>query len=478
MEQPNKHQASLQKALAHIQYQLAKQELVSHLVDKSPSAKHDLVQHLVSKQHVTALKRDINQMHPADIAYVLENLPLEQRNLLWSLIHPGYRGSVLIETSDSVRDSLLADMDHAEILRVTRDLDANDIADLAPDLPAGVVPQLLNHLEPASREQLQTALTFPDGSVGALMDFDLVMVREDVSLDVVTRYLRRRGSLPDGMDSLFVVDREGVLRGLLPLKSLLVNNADMLVRDLMLPDPIHFYTNDDANEAAGAFERYDLIIAAVVNVHNQLVGMLKVDAVLDHLQESSSKDLLSQVGLKEEEDLFAPVWNSARNRGLWLALNLLTAFIASRVIDQFEATIAQIVALAALMPVVAAVGGNTGNQTLALVIRGYALDQINESSFMRLLSKETIIGLINGIVWGSTMGLMTWLLYGDGGLALIMLVAMVLTLSFASLAGVYTPTLLRRMGQDPAYGSAIIVTGITDSLGFFIFLGLAAMFLR
>lgn len=215
----------------------------------------------------------------------------------------------------------------------------------------------------------------------------------------------------------------------------------------------------------------------MVNSHDQLVGLLKVDAALDHIQETAANDLLNQAGLKEEEDLFAPIWHSAKNRGLWLALNLLIAFAASRVIGAFEETIAQLVALAALMPVVAAMGGNTGNQTLALVIRAYALEQINDNSFMQLLSKESAIGFINGVVWGAAMGLLTLLLYGDTALAVIMLVAMILTLSFASLCGVYIPVLLQKMGQDPAYGSAIIVTGITDSLGFFIFLGLAAMFL-
>lgn len=245
----------------------------------------------------------------------------------------------------------------------------------------------------------------------------------------------------------------------------------------MRQDAVTFHSSDNATDAAHAFERYDLIAAPVTSVHGKLVGLLEVEAVVDHIQAVSQHDLLSQAGLREEEDLFAPVWTSARNRGLWLALNLVTAFIASRIIGQFEDAIGQIVALAALMPIVAAVGGNTGKQTLALVIRSYAFGKIGNNALRRLLIKESAVGLLNGLMWGGTMALVTLLLYHDPGLALIMLVAMVLTLTLAALAGALTPTLLQKLGQDPAHGSAILVTGFTDSLGFFIFLGLAAAFL-
>lgn len=446
-------------------------------MDRSSGPRHELMHDLVIRQQVETLKREINQLHPADIAYVLENLPLEERRRLWGLVDRRYYGAVLLEVSDVVRETLLKGMDRAEILGITRHMDTDEIADLVPNLPGETVQELFQNLDQAGRAQLESALACPEGTVGALMEFDAAAVREDVTLDVVVRFLRRRGELPSGIDALLVVDRGGLLRGTLPLEALLVNAGDTPVVEVMRRDVVSFHTNDAASDAAQAFDRYDLIAAPVVNVHNQLVGILKVEAVLDYIHGHSQRGLLNQVGLREEEDLFAPIWKSAKNRGFWLALNLLTAFVASRVIDQFSATITQVVALAALMPIVAAVGGNTGNQTLALVIRAYALKQINDSNFRRLLGKETTIGALNGLVWGGSMGLITLLLYQSPAIVGIMLLAMFITLTFASLSGVLTPTILRNFGYDPAYGSAIILTGVTDSLGFFVFLGLAATFL-
>ncbi len=465
------------EALKHIQTILRTQAVERELAERSAGPRHDLQAELLGRQQQGTLWREINQLHPADIAFILENLPLDERHQVWDQVAPHHDGGVLLEVSDAVRGSLLEHMDESEVLDAAERLDSDEIADLVPDLPQEVVPTLMERLDPANRERVHSALAFPDGSVGSLMEFDVSAVRADVTLDVVLRWLRRHGSLPAGANMFPVVDRDGVLQGILPFESLLICAGDTEVADAMRTDAISFHSNDPAADAAHAFERYDLIAAPVVNLHGQLVGLLKVEAVVDHIQDSTQRELLSQAGLRDEEDLFAPVWKSARNRGLWLALNLVTAFIASRVIGQFEQAIEQIVALAVLMPIVAAVGGNTGNQTLALVIRGYALGQVTDHSFRRLLIKETAVGLVNGLTWGGIMGLATLALYQDLGLATVMFVAMVLTLAFAALAGAFTPAMLQRLGQDPAYGSAILVTGVTDSLGFFIFLGLAAVFL-
>ena len=465
------------EALKHIQTILRTQAVERELAERSAGPRHDLQAELLGRQQQGTLWREINQLHPADIAFILENLPLDERRQVWDQVAPHHDGGVLLEVSDAVRGSLLEHMDESEVLDAAERLDSDEIADLVPDLPQDVVPTLMERLDPANRERVHSALGFPDGSVGSLMEFDASAVRADVSLDVVLRWLRRSGSLPAGSNMFPVVDRDGVLQGVLPFESLLICDGDTEVADAMHTDAISFHSNDRAADAAHAFERYDLIAAPVVNLHGQLVGLLKVEAVVDHIQDSTQRELLSQAGLRDEEDLFAPVWKSARNRGLWLALNLVTAFIASRVIGQFEQAIEQIVALAVLMPIVAAVGGNTGNQTLALVIRGYALGQVTDHSFRHLLVKETAVGMVNGLIWGGIMGLATLALYQDLGLATVMFVAMVLTLAFAALAGAFTPAMLQRLGQDPAYGSAILVTGVTDSLGFFIFLGLAAVFL-
>ena len=377
---------------------------------------------------------------------------------------------MLLEVSDAVRANLLEQMDSQGVLAAAANLDSDEIADLVPDLPEEVVPNLMQRLAPDDRARVQTALSFPEGTVGSLMEFDVAAVRADASLDVVLRWLRRRGKLPSGTDMLPVVNRDGYLQGTLRLEALLTHPGDEPVEEAMHRQAVAFHTNDSAASAAHAFERYDLIAAPVTNIHGELVGLLTVEAVVDHIQVVNPSELLSQAGLRDDGNIFAPVCKSARNRGLWLALHLITAFIAPRLIGHFEHAIQQIVALAALMPIVAAVSGNTGNQTLALVIRGYALGKIDDGAFRRLLVKKSALGLVNGLIWGGTMALPTLPVYRDPGIALIMFAAMLL-------AAAFTPAVLRRLGQDPAHGSAILVTGLTNSLGFCIFLGLAATLL-
>jgi magnesium transporter len=463
--------------LARIRSLLDKQELVRDLVHKTEMRHHDVVEDLVARQYQNELRRQINHLHPADIAHLLETLRTDKRRMLWDLVDSHYAGAVLLELSDPVRSSLIETMPAEELVDAAEGLDSDDIADLVPDLPGHVVPRLLQRLNTEDRTQVQSVLAFPEGTVGALMDFDLAAVREDVSLDVVLRYLRRRGSLPRASDRLMVVDRDGLLRGTLEIGALVVHPGETQVAAVMEKDPLRFHTNDNAADAAQAFERYDLIVAPVVNTHQQLVGCLKVDDMLDYLRQASHKDVLATVGLREDEDLFARPWKAARGRWAWIALNLFTAFVASRVIGQFEGTIQKIVALAALMPIVASVGGNTGQQTLALMIQGMALKQVNSGNFRYLLSKEVGVALINGVLWGGVMGTIAWALYGRLSLGAIMFAAMVLNLLLAAFVGALVPMALKRTGQDPALGSSIILTGFTDSFGFLIFLGLAASFL-
>jgi len=463
-------------ALEQVRNQLTRLELLRGL-EEHGGRRQDLVQQVTIRQQQAVLAREINNLHPADIAYVLENLPLPDRLSVWQLVRPESDGAVLLEVSDAVRDTLIRDMDRDEIVGAAGHLDSDELADLVPDLPSDVVAELLQSLGRQQREQVTTMLAFPEHSVGALMDFDYVAIRDDVSLDVVVRYLRARSNLPENLQELMVVSRDGQYRGSLNLRTVLLHPADTLVESVMNPSALYFHTSDDISDAVNAFERYGLLSTPVINNHGQLVGMLHVDSIVEHMRDARQSELLSQAGLRDEEDLFAPVWQSARNRGLWLALNLVTAFIASRVIGAFSGTIEQIVALAALMPIVAAVGGNTGNQTLALVIRSIALNQVDETNFRHLVAKEAAIGLISGTVWGAAMALVTYLIYGDAAISLVLLVSMMMTLSLAAVAGVLTPSALRRAGLDPAYGSSVILTGITDSLGFFLFLGLATLVL-
>ncbi|MGE5094912.1 MAG: magnesium transporter [Betaproteobacteria bacterium] len=419
----------------------------------------------------------IEALHHADVAYILEGLPLEDRIWVWRLVPRDRDGDILLEVSDAVRDTLLADMDNAEIVAAAQSLDADEIADLAPDLPEDVVQDIIESQDVADRAELQAALSYPEGTVGALMDFEVVSIREDVTCEVALRYLRRYDELPPQTDAVFVVDREDHLRGALPLNRLLVTDPDVEVSKIFDREVVSFGPEDDSDEAAQAFDRYDLVCAPVVDVHGKLVGRVTVDAVLGYVRDRQEAQALGKVGLREEEDLFSSVWESARNRGPWLALNLCTAFVASRVVGLFEGSIAQLAALAALMPIVAGIGGNSGNQTTTLIVRALALGQINMANARRLLAKELGISVVNGVVWGGVLGMVAWLLYRNVALGGVMALAMMLNLVVAALAGFFIPLAMERFGRDPAVGSSVFLTFMTDSMGFFIFLGLATLFL-
>jgi magnesium transporter len=445
----------------------------------------DLQQNLRGVQESLARGRDaaqlrgrLDQLHPADVAYILEALPLEERLWVWDLVKAEREGEILLELSDAVRESLIATMDSRELVAAAETLEADEIADLAPDLPEGVVQDVIRALPQEERVLLRAALSYDEGTVGALMDFDQVTVRADVSLEAATRYLRALDELPAHTDQLFVVDRAGKLRGTLPLARLIVTDLERHGGDAMVPESVKLHPEDRAEDAAQAFERYDLVSAPVVDlITGALVGRVTVNAVVDYIRERSAEKQLAEAGLSKEEDVFAPVWNSFRNRWAWLAINLVTAFIASRVIGAFEGSIEKLVALAALMPIVAGIGGNSGNQTITMIVRALALGQIQSSYWTKLIAKELGLATLNGVLWGSLLGVAAYLLYDNVALGGVMALAMLLTLLLAAGMGVAIPYLRSRLGQDPAVGSSVLITACTDSGGFFIFLGLATLFL-
>lgn len=419
----------------------------------------------------------LGELHPADIATVLESLPPKERQMVWALARPEDDGDVLLEVSDAVRESLIESMDKDELLAAVGDMDADDLAELADDLPHQVVVEALQTRDEEEREQVRAAMSFNDDQVGAVMDFELVSVRADVACEVVLRYLRRFDSLPNHTDKIFVVDEDDVLIGVLPIRKLLVSDPEDLVENVMAKDVVRFRPEDDVEEAAQAFERYDLVTAPVVDDNKKLIGRITVDEMVDVIREESETDMLNMAGLQEEEDLFAPVWDSVKNRWMWLAINLCTAFISSRVIGAFEGSIEKIVALAALMPIVAGIGGNSGNQTITMIVRALAIGQLNNNQALRLLKKEIGVALVNGLVWGSVMGVVSFVLYHSTGIALVMVAAMTLNLLLAAAVGVLIPVIMEKLGRDPALGSSVLITAFTDSGGFLIFLGLATMFL-
>jgi magnesium transporter len=437
----------------------------------------EAVPHAARADELETLQATLDRLHPADIAYVLEALPLDERLTVWGLVKPDRDGEILLEVSDAVRETLIEHMDEDELVAATEKLDTDEIADLAPDLPREVIQDVFASLSAEEREQLRAAMSYAEDAVGALMDFDMVEIREDVTLEVVLRYLRRLDELPDHTDQLFVVDRGGYLKGLLPVNRLLVNSPEAMVADVMAREFVRFNAREHARVAAAAFERYDLVSAPVVGDDGILVGRVTVNAVVDFIREAQESELLSAGGLRENEDLFASVWRSVQNRWTWLAINLVTAFIASRVIGIFEDSIEQLVALAALMPIIAGIGGNSGNQTITMIVRALALGQITRDNARKLFRKEIGVSAVNGLIWGSVVGLFAYLIYRNWQLGIVMTAAMLLNLLLAAVMGVVIPLTMQKLGRDPALGSSVMITGITDSGGFFIFLGLATIFL-
>ena len=468
---------SLQESLQQVIALLHKHKLVEGLVHKQEMPNQSLVETLVHKQNLTELQKKLDALHPADVAYILEALPLEERLEVWDLVKAERDGDILLEVSDAVRQTLIADMDSEELLAAAEQLDTDELADLAHDLPKDVLQDLLESLDASNRERLQSALSYPEDAVGALMDFDIVTIREDISLEVALRYLSRIGNLPDHTDKLFVVDRHDVLHGVLPLKRIVVSDPESGVGEVMADDPVVFHPEDKATDAAKAFERYDLVTAPVVDENNKLIGRLTVDTVMDFIREEAESDMLSLAGLSEDEDMFSSVWKAVQNRWTWLAVNLVTAFVASRVIGAFEGSIEKIVALAALMPIVAGIGGNSGNQTITMIVRGLALGQVASHNMKTLLKKELGIALLNGLIWGSVLGVVAYLLYDNVALGAVMTAAMTMNLMLAAIMGVLIPLIMTKLGRDPAVGSSVLITAMTDSGGFFIFLGLASIVL-
>ena len=436
----------------------------------------------VTPEAAKALRNICDRLHPSDIAWVLEALPLDERLALWNFVRSDRDGEILIEVNEGVRETLIQAMNREELVDAVETLDTDEIADLVPDLPPDVTAEVQEGLSLEERSQLRAAMSYPEDSVGARMDFEMISVREEASLASVLSYLRRFDSLPNHTDKVFVVDRSGHLKGTLPLSTILISSPETWVRDIMKTDGLRLSPLDDVSEAAQAFERYDLVSAPVVDEIGRMVGRLTVDEVVDVIREESQEDAYSAVGLDEEQDIFSSVWASARGRWLWLGVNLCTAFIASRVISAFDGTIEKVVALAALMPIVAGMAGNSGNQTLTLLVRSMAMGQVTEGNVPDVVRKEVLVAVINGIIWGVISGLLVWFLYSDFDqgrlLGMVMFMAMMLNIVLGAIVGVAVPSLLRMLGRDPAMGGSVLLTFITDSGGFLIFLSLAKFFFQ
>ena len=431
----------------------------------------------ISDGSLTAAKSIIEAMHPAEIADAIESLPPVRRSVLWELIDTELEGEILMEVGDEVRESLVREMDTEELRAATEQLDLDDLADFVQSLPEKFTTDVLAGMDRQDRERLEQVLAYPEHSAGGLMNLDTVTVRADVTLDVVLRFLRRRGDLPRHTNRLWVTDRYGRYQGELSLRVLLTNNPDTLVSSVIAKniEPLNALMTD--HDVARAFEDFDLVSAPVVDDDNKLIGRITIDDVVDVIREEAEQSVLSMAGLNQEDDIFAPVLRSTRKRALWLGVNLLTALLASWVIAQFSGTLERLVTLAVLMSVVPSMGGIAGSQTLTLVIRGQALNQINKNNLRDLVTREVAIGLLNGIMWAVIVAALVWLWFGDMQIGLILGAALVFNLVAAAFAGAMLPIVMKRFGVDPALAGGVALTTVTDTIGLVGFLGLATLFL-
>ncbi|MET0288024.1 MAG: magnesium transporter [Pseudoxanthomonas sp.] len=423
------------------------------------------------------VRRLVNTLSPAEIGNLLESLPPGKREVVWGLVDPEDDGEVLVHVGDEVRESLLAEMDPDEIVAAVEDLDIDDLADLVEDLPATVIDEVLKSMDRENRERLEQVLSYPEDSAGRLMNPDVVTVRADVNVDVVLRYLRLRGELPDHTDYLFVVTKRHQYLGRISLASLVTHEDSTPVNRLIDDEQPAIDVGEGAQEVARQFSDHDWISAPVVDDNNILLGRITIDDVVDIIREQAEHQALGAAGLDEEEDLFSPIKRAVRGRVVWLGINLCTAFLAASVIGQFETTLHTVVALAVLMPIVAGVGGNAAVQVLTLMVRGLALGQVGASNARILLWKESRVALINGTLIGVVVGLIAFVWFHNLLLSLVITLALMINFCAAALAGVLLPLLLKRMNVDPAVAGTVVVTAVTDVMGFFSFLGLAALIL-
>ena len=419
----------------------------------------------------------VNSLHPSELARLLESLPRKKRGMLWDAIDQDLEGDVLVELSDEVRDSLIEGMQTEDLIAAAEGMEVDDLADLLIDLPETVTAEVLQSLDKQNQERVEQVLAYDEESAGGLMNVDIVTVRPDVTLEVVARYLRAVGQIPDGTDSIFVVGRDDGYIGSLFLSRLLTGDPEQMVANVMSTDVMPIPAHTPSSQVVWEFENRDLLSAPVVDDDFRVVGRITVDDVVDVIRDEAEHSLMSAAGLDEEDDMFAPVIQSAGRRALWLGVNLATAFLAAAVVGQFQTTIDKIVLLAVLMPVVPSMGGVAGTQSLTIMTRAMALGQISKDNAAGIMRKELLVGLLNGIGWAIVVSLFTYLWFEEWKIGGIIGAAMIINLFVAALAGFSIPLILKRLNVDPALAGGVVLTTVTDVVGYAAFLGLGAAIL-
>lgn len=431
---------------------------------------------LASGQFVSVRKL-LLELPPSDVALILESSPSKTREELWDLIDGDFHGDILEELSEDVRNGIISRMMPASVVDALEDMDTDDLAETLSSLPDEVLQDILASMDAQDRLRAEQALSYGEETAGFIMNTDTITLRPDVSIDVVLRYIRLKGDLPENTDALYVVNRTDILIGVVPVARLLTADTEARVADVMDEEPEAIPDNMPDDEVASMFERYNWLSAPVVDAKHHLVGRITIDDVVDIIREDAEHSMMSMAGLDDEEDTFAPVWQSTRRRSIWLALNLVTALLAAMVSDLFEAALSQLAVLAILNTIVPSMGGVAGNQTLTLVIRGMALGHVNPGNARWLVSKELAIGLLNGLIWAVLIASVIALWKQDYVLGLIIAFAMMINLIAAAASGAMLPLIMKKLKIDPALAGSVILTTITDVVGIFAFLGTATLFL-
>ncbi len=419
----------------------------------------------------------IHSLHPSELARLLESLPLRERAVIWEMVEPDLEGDVLVEVADEVRDGLLQGMPTEELLAATEGMELDDLADLIADLPEALTQEVLRSLDYQDQERLRQVLAYDEDSAGGLMNVDIVTVRPDVTVQVVLRYLRAHAEIPDGTDTIFVVNRDNEYVGSLYLTRLLTQDPDASVEQVMSTDILPIPAHTPSEEVVWEFENRDLLSAPVVDDKYRVVGRITIDDVVDVIRDEAEHSLMSAAGLDEEDDMFAPVVKSAQRRALWLGVNLATAFLAASVVDIFQTTVDKIVLLAVLMPVVPSMGGVAGTQSLTIITRAMALGLIDKTNARGIFKKELMVGVLNSLGWSVVVAVATYLWFNEWRIGAVIAAAMTINLTIAAAAGFAIPLTLKRMKIDPALAGGVVLTTITDVAGYMAFLGLGAAFL-
>ena len=443
---------------------------------KKKRINQEMLQNALDSGEFVQIRRMLNSLSAADVAHLLESTPARERDALWQLVDLENEGDILQYLSDDIQADFLRDMDTDEVVAITEGMDADDVADILQQLPDRVILEVLDSMDEQDRHRVEQVLSYPEDTAGGLMDTDTITVRPNITIDVALRYLRRHEDLPTMTDKLIVVNRNDEVIGQLLLRKLLVANTNLTVREVMDTEVQSIPASMPDGDVAKLFERHDLISTPVVDDFGRLLGRITIDDVVDVIRENADHQVMSRAGLDEDEDTFAPVMRTTPRRAIWLGINLLTAFLASAVIGLFDATIEKVVALAVLMPIVASMGGVAGTQTLTVVIRGMAMGHVNKQNLMWLLNKETVVGALNGVIWGVIVAVATGILFQDATLGFVIGAAIIINIITAAAVGTLLPMALKAVNIDPALAGGVALTTVTDVVGFFAFLGLATAF--